>query len=99
MINAAGPEAVAEGRVRVRYDPSAAGTRRQHAHTSAYRHAKLAGGVREVFYRTSDAISGHMQSLCDAGRVVGDTVRAFLGTVSRKQLRARNELHANPQTA
>jgi len=45
--------------------------------TAAYRLAKLAGGAREVFYRTSDAVSDHMQSLRDsgAGGTAGDTPR------------------------
>ena len=44
--------------------------------TSAYQLAKLAGGAREVFYRTSDAVADHMQSLRDSrGGTAGDTPR------------------------
>ena len=42
---------------------------------SAYRLAKLASGAREVFYRTSDAVSSHMQGLRDSMGSTSDTPR------------------------
>ena len=42
----------------------------------AYELAGIAGGARQIFYRTNDAASAHMQSLRDAGAgAAGDTPR------------------------
>ena len=67
----------------VRYDLAYNATANDYAlfgtpDTSAYELAQLSGGAREVFYRTSDTISDHMQSTRDArgsGATTGDTPR------------------------
>lgn len=43
--------------------------------TAAYRLAQLGSGARELFYRTNDAVSGHLQEMRGSGAGMGDDVR------------------------
>ncbi|WP_260600301.1 autotransporter outer membrane beta-barrel domain-containing protein [Sphingomonas endolithica] len=74
--------------------------------TAAYQLAGVAGGAREIFYRTSDAVSNHMQSLRDSrGGGTDDTPQRasalwgqMFGSTDRRTSRSTTSVFGQSQT-